>query len=487
MSALLDSTTRTNDTRSGSRAPAQPALTPDLAKRLLLVAFRPTVVVLTLISAIILVTLVTANSDLTGTAGAIAATWLGVHQVGPTIGSTAIGVLPLLPTFGLLWMVVRGCSAAIEPLTSRREIGWIVGAAVGGPFVVTVVCLAIIKDASAVISLQSPNTLAAFAWVVSLHLGAAALGVATARWRYLVVSAQVPSWVIAGTTAGLHAIRRLLVCAAVVTVVSLLASWSTMLELLHTSDGFVGGLGMGLLSLAYLPNVVVGVGAVVVGATANIGVASIGLFGVVGGPVPGLPVLAAVPTGTAQPWWPALLVVPVYVAVQLGRECAAANTDRTAAAQAALAGGLGVGVVFGLLAFAAGGELGTFGHVGAQAFAAGAAVAGWLALLGSASAFIFGRNGTAAAARKSRGEDEVRVVAEPVAIDAEIVEDDPQLAVESGEAAAHNDGDIVEAEVVEAVDVEVDAADAEVAEVGDADVVDAEVVDLPEAAPGTAD
>ncbi len=69
-------------------------------RALLAVAFRPAGVTVVLLSALIVVTLVAANSDLTGTFGAIAASWLAIHQVPLTIDGTSLGVLPLIPTAG---------------------------------------------------------------------------------------------------------------------------------------------------------------------------------------------------------------------------------------------------------------------------------------------------------------------------------------------------------------------------------------------------
>ncbi|NMN96559.1 DUF6350 family protein [Antrihabitans stalactiti] len=436
MSALLESSTP-------PRTENPPRLTPDLGRRLLVVAFRPAVVTLTMVAALIVVTLVAANSDLTGTAGAISATWLALHQVPLTIGSTTIGILPLLPTFGLLWLVARASNHVVDENSSRRDVLYVVGAAVGGPLIVTIVCLAVIKDASSVISLSPPSTFAAILWVVAVHLVGATAGVAGKTWRHAVVAADIPSWAVAAALASRGALRRFAIGSAIVTGVSLLAAWSTVRDLLSTSDGFVGTLGIAVLSIAYLPNVVVGTAAVVSGGTFGIGAASVNLFGVIGGPVPGLPVMAAVPTGTAQVWWPVLLVVPVIVGVQLGRECAATSTDRFVAAKAA-AGAAGiVGVGAAVLAFVSGGTLGSFGHIGAASLLFGALAFGWLVMIAPAAAFVTGR-GRAHSDEPAEADEPspVAVVADPPAIEGVVVEEAPAV-------TARPSDDIVDAEVVD--------------------------------------
>lgn len=446
MSSLLDTPTK----RPGDR-PA-PTLNPDLARRLTLVAFRPAVVALTAIAAIIIITLVAANSDLTGMAGAVAASWLGIHQVPQTIGSAAIGVLPLLPTVVLLWMVARSCAKVVDDKTTRRELAYVVGAAVGGPFLVTAVCLAVIKDASEVLVLAPPNTLAAFGWTIFVHLVGAAIGIATQLWRQIVLRADVPGWVLAGLIAGVQAGRRLLIAATTVTLLCLVASWPTVGALYENSDGFTGVLGLTALSLLYLPNVIVGTMAVLTGATAGIGEASISLFGVIGGPVPGLPVMAVVPTGQPHGWWLGLLAIPVYVGVRLGRDCAASGTDRWSAAKSAAAGAAAVGLVAGVVAATAGGTLGTFGHVGAVASMFGVLSFGWLALLGSTTALITGRPGVPRPDKADTTDDEPeeeRVVAALPAVDAEIVDEPIALEAAGATVLPNEQLDAIDAEVVD--------------------------------------
>ena len=249
----------------------------DEMRALLAVAFRPAGVTVVLLSALIVVTLVAANSDLTGTFGAIAASWLAIHQVPLTIDGTSLGVLPLIPTAGMMWVVARGCAAVVHPASSRRHALQVIGAAVAGPLVVTAISLAVIADASAVIPLSSPNALAAFGWVLFVHLLASAIGVTVAMWQTL--GAQVPSWVRDAVRPGLRALTAILGAGAVMVTISLLMEWSTVGSLLERGDGVVGMLGLTILSMLYLPNVVVGAAAAVIGGTAQIGDVSVSVFG----------------------------------------------------------------------------------------------------------------------------------------------------------------------------------------------------------------
>ncbi|KIM15447.1 hypothetical protein QV65_23190, partial [Rhodococcus erythropolis] len=84
-----------------------------------------------------MVTLVSASSDLTGTFGAIATTWLVIHQVPATISGVQLGVLPLLPTAVMMWVVARRCASTAVHTDSRDDTLRLVGAAVAGPLTIT--------------------------------------------------------------------------------------------------------------------------------------------------------------------------------------------------------------------------------------------------------------------------------------------------------------------------------------------------------------
>ncbi|MFC9441053.1 DUF6350 family protein [Nocardia sp. NPDC057030] len=340
------------------------SLTPERARVLVLVAGRPTTYALTAIIVLVLATLLTSGSDLAGTSGAIAAGWLGAHQVPLVIGKTSLGLLPLLPTALLVWLAGRECARAVEPGCTRADLGWIVGAAVAGPLLITAICLAVAEDASGVVALQPPNTLAAFAWVAALYLVAALGGIATRTRRELFVLLRLPEWAISGMYAAGRAMLRLLGCATALIVVSFLFHIPRIGDTYHSAGNAAGVIGLTLLSLAYLPNLVVQAVGVLVGASAQIGVASFGVFSVVGGPIPAVPLLAAVPTGPAAGWWPVLLLIPAAIGVLGGLDLARGSTDRIGAPWATLCSAGLAAVGLSLLGVIAGGDLGTFGRIG---------------------------------------------------------------------------------------------------------------------------
>ena len=93
-----------------------------------------------------------------------------------------------------------------------------------------------------------------------------------------------------------------------------------MHDLFGITDSFIGQLSLALLSLLYLPNVVVGAAAMAVGSSAHIGFATFSAFTVFGGDIPALPILAAVPTPPLGPVWVALLIIGAASAVAIGQQ-----------------------------------------------------------------------------------------------------------------------------------------------------------------------
>ena len=145
---------------------------------LLRVAFGPSLVALVVIAAITLVQLVVANSDLTGTLGAVASLWLAVHQVPISIAGQQIGALPLAPVALMVWATARTTAQIVPERCSWFVVRWIVASALGGPLLVAAVALAVIHDAASVITdLQTPNALRAFAGVAAVHGLGAIIGV----------------------------------------------------------------------------------------------------------------------------------------------------------------------------------------------------------------------------------------------------------------------------------------------------------------------
>ena len=165
------------------------------ARDLVRVAFGPAVVALVIIAAVTLLQLLIANSDMTGALGAIASIWLGVHRVPISIGGRELGVLPLLPILLMVWGTARSTARATSLYSSWLVVRWVIASALGGPLLMAAIALAVIHDASSVITeLQTPSALRAFGSVLVVHAVGAAIGVWSRVGRRALAASPLPNW-----------------------------------------------------------------------------------------------------------------------------------------------------------------------------------------------------------------------------------------------------------------------------------------------------
>lgn len=437
---------------------------------LLQVAFRPVGTLLALVTAVVLVTLVSANSDLTGTFGALAALWLAVHQVPLGIAGATLSVLPLLATALLVRAVATIVAKSVDESSTRRDIAWVVGAGLAGPLAMSAVMLAMIHDASTVIALSTPDALATFGWVLLVHGIGVMIGCIRGTWPSVIRLVDLPPWLAASFAPAARAAAVLLAGGSVLVVASLVMSTSTLGTLIDSGGGIGGALGLTAVSVLYLPNVVVAAAAVVTGSAAHVGAATVSLFDTVGGEMPAVPVLAVMPESAAQVWWPVMLVVPALAAAVLGRAAARATTSLGDALRSAAAASVLVSVGCLVVGVLAGGTVGTFGHLGLDAPLFGVTAFAWCVVVGTGVAAVV--------AYRMRRHDELGWDRDHDDDDHETGSDAVTLAepaaLTAAPAVAEDSADIVDAEA-ESPETPDTADSPESAD----DVVDAEIVELP--------
>lgn len=348
-------------------------------------------VALVIIAAVTLLQLLIANSDMTGALGAIASMWLGVHAVPISIGGRELGVMPLLPVLLMVWATARNTARATSPHTSWLVIRWVVASALGGPLLLAAIALAVIHDASSVITeLQTPSALRAFTSVLVVHAIGAAIGVSSRVGRRALEASPLPSWLGDSARGAAAGVLALLGLSGLVTAGSLVVHWSTMQELYGVTDSIFGQLSLTVLSVLYAPNVIVGTSAVAVGSSAHLGFATFSSFTVFGGDIPALPILAAAPTPPLGKVWVALLIVGAASGVAVGQQCARRALPLVAAMAklsiAALAGAL----TMSLLAYGGSGRLGNFGDVGVDQGALVVGVFFWFTVVGWVTVMMAG-------------------------------------------------------------------------------------------------
>jgi hypothetical protein len=361
------------------------------ARDLLRVAFGPALVALVVIAAVTLLQLLIANSDMTGTPGAIASMWLGVHQVPISLGGRELGVMPLLPVLLMVWGTARTTAQATPATASWFVVRWIVASALGGPFLIAAISLAVIHDAASVITeLQTPNALRAFTGVLVVHALGAAIGVGSRVGHRVVAASVLPDWLGGSLRAAAAGMLALLGLSAAVTAASLVVHWATMHQLYAITGSIFGQFSLTVLSVLYAPNVIVGTAAVAVGSSAHLGFATFSSFTVFGGDIPALPILAAAPAPPLGPVWVALLIVGAVSGVAVGQQCARQPLPFVAAMTKVVVAAVSAALAMALLGYAGGGRLGNFGDVGVDQGTFGIAVFFWFAVVGVITVIMAG-------------------------------------------------------------------------------------------------
>jgi hypothetical protein len=361
------------------------------ARELLTVAFGPSLVALLVIAAVVLIQLVVAGSELTGAFGAIASMWLGVHQVPVFIGGRELGVMPLLPVLAMVWGTARTTAHATPPRGSWFVIRWIVASAIGGPLLIAAIALAVIHDAASVLTqLQTPSALRAFGGVLAVHAIGSVLGVGSRAGRRLLDMSPLPGWLADSARAAAAGVLALFGLSGLITAGSLVVHWATMHQLYSITDSPFGQLSLTLLSVLYIPNVIVGASAVAVGSSVHVGVATFSSFTVFGGDIPALPLLAAAPTPPLGPAWVALLIAAAASGVVVGQQCARRPLPLVSAMLKLVLAATGGALVMALLGYAAGGQLGNFGDLGVDQTTFAPAVFLWFVAVGGVTVAMSG-------------------------------------------------------------------------------------------------
>ncbi len=367
---------------------AQRVGTEGTARELVLVAFGVPVVTVMVVLVCVLAVLLMSGGDMSGIASSISACWLAIHQVPLTMNGVTLGVLPLLPTLLVAAGTAGFASSASRVGRSPSELAAIAAAAVGGPLVITAMALAVLMDGSSDMPVAAPNALLAFGCTIALHGIATAAGVVWRRRRDLATQASVTAADRRGLRFGLLAAVALLAAGSILVLVRLLLSFSEVGHLISGGYRFDGYLGLTVLSILYLPNVIVGATAVLVGASAHIGTMSVDLLSVHSGPMPPVPLLAALPETDHGSLGILGFVVPAAIAGYVGWRCR--SLDPIAHVRSVGVAGAVAASMIVLLGWPAGGQLGEIGATGINVAAAGVFTFGWIAVVGLIVALVYG-------------------------------------------------------------------------------------------------
>lgn len=325
--------------------------------------------------------------------------WVVGHGAGLTVGGTGIGLTPLgLLALPLLLLVRAGSTLGrVYGAPSLKDAAVLTGS-VAAPYAVLATLVAGLSVTA------SSRPVPGEVLVVSLLLAVIGAGAGVLRGSRLraALRARVEGPLGRVLRSAGAAVLVLLGAGALLVALSLLLHLGRIGELSRAGDpGALGGLALLLLSASLAPNAVVCAASWLAGPGFAVGTGTaVSPFEHALGPVPSLPLLAALPSGAPPGWAVLALAVPVLAGVLAGallRRGTVVPAGRSLLEAAAV--GPCTGLVMAVLALLAGGSAGS-GRL-ADVGPAPVSVALWVALLTGVpavlTALLLARRGRSAA------------------------------------------------------------------------------------------
>jgi hypothetical protein len=351
--------------------------------------------------------------------------WLAAHQVPLTVSGAPLGVLPLLPTMGVALLTANFAAAAIGKLGRRwgGEAAWVVATLAGA------------HASLAVLSTALPTEpVHAEPWSALLGAGlVAAAGAGLGVLHAVGPPAWWPAghtWLRAGLTSAATGAAALCTAAALLLVAALVVDIGTVHDGFAMRPGLGPGIGVAVLSVCYLPNALVAAVSWLAGPGVIIGAAVASPLGGSVGPLPPLPLLAAMPTSQPPDWATIVFALPVAAGVLIGLGCRRSEVDSMARLRAVAVAVVSVAAGFAILASVVSGRLaaGPFDPVDLPALSGALALLAWLGVPASVAALLPVGAGRTRSRRPSR-------VADLTDLDGTLPDSDESRPVEPSAAA----------------------------------------------------
>ena len=363
-----------------AKQPAPPTTTAGRIRAKSLSVVLPNLSVMVAIVVLALAGVLLSSSPAAWLPAVIAEMWMISHTVPVSGGGITIGVVPLLPALLVMWVIGSRIHANVKKRVSINDLIVLLGLSVAVPLLITLIAWLMLWDAGRVFEIDPPSLLSALPRVMTVHLVGFVLGMGPRLWRALLRHYGIAGWLVSGGRKGLIALGSIGALAAVTLVVAFIFTFPQQGEMLAQYPK-LSGMGLAsliILSIFYIPNMIIGAGSVMLGGDYQIGGASISIFDIHLVPLPPLPIMALIP-GSAPEWSAAFLaatavglVVVIYKVRPTFREAGVA--------------GLCAGLATAVLVYLSSGELGFYGFVGPTAWLTVLLTAVWIGGIGCAVA-----------------------------------------------------------------------------------------------------
>lgn len=443
--------TRPGSVRRRRPKPQAPAPTPRVeVRQSRLRRFLPTVLIPHGLAVLLLVVvsvaaLMFSATSMTALPATIAQLWLALNMSAVSGSGEVVGVIPMVPALVLVWTVARRVHRSVRKRVSIADLTVLAVLVLAVPLSLTGIASAMLHDASGVFDVGIPPVPAMLGKVFLLHASALFLGMGPRLWRALARRYGAPEWFVDSITLAIRFLVTYALIACVGVLIMLAVNHQAFRETLSGYTESSAVFALLLLSLLYLPNMVIYAMGVLVGAPLYFGAGDISLFNVTMVPLPPLPLLAALPASASQ-WAVIGLLIPAIVATWV----AIKNPMRLVVT---LTSGVFGAFFFLVLSLLAGGRLGVYGYVGLNLLPAVGLIFGYLVLVGALIAGIDRLRSSAKTPPAVPAEYEVENAADPQE------ESEEELAAESAE-----EGDEESAVHIEEEETTTEEASAEVTE-----------------------
>ncbi len=348
-------------------------------------AALPVIVTVLVLVALTLALLVFSARGFDSLFAVVAVEWLVVNRVPLTVDAVPLGFLPLLPPLLYMAVLARQTRAVLSDIEQPgpREAGAAVAGVTAAGLLLTALASLLVGSAASDFAVREASLPVALLWTATVAVVGSGLGV----WLYFRRDLReiLPLWVRGGIHLGTAFVAATWAIGTLLVLVGLVGAWEPVGAVMEIGKGVVGTGALTAISVAYLPNVVVAAATLAVGGEAHLGEASYSVFAVSRGPMPEVPLAAALPT--TDPHWvvQGLLLVTVLVAAALARSVAHWFRTTADAVKASWLGAVIVAVVISVSPVVAGGELGVLGTVGTGSLIAAGTALALFGVIGSAT------------------------------------------------------------------------------------------------------
>jgi len=341
------------------RAPAAAQLT--MGRRIRKVGLTlaiPHLVVILSIVAIAVGALLSTSQSIALLPTITATAWLVFHAAPVAGDGVVLASVPLLPALITFALSARQVRVSVRKRFSIIDLLMIFVWSLVTPLLFTVVALLMLADAQTVYPVTVPPIGSVMFSVALVHLLAFVFGLGPKAWRALARRYGIPQSILEGVVIGAKTLLWLCLAAVIVAVIFLVVGGGRQAEFMaaYPQASGSGRLALVMLSLAYIPNIIVGVGGVLLGSEYQFGAGSVSLFETHLVPLPPLPVMGMVPPTSASWAWIGLFIpVAVIIVVMLRMRPSPVMT---------LSAGFTAWVLTAVAAYLSGGQVGAYSNTG---------------------------------------------------------------------------------------------------------------------------